>query len=123
MRKNTKRVKNRDKSHKAPKDIKPPPGISANGMKIWQAMKMAKIRGNYKDYVLFVGDQMLDRYGTYRVQRSNALPGQQIMVLHKARLAAVAGAEVGSRFWNMKWKHRTNYGLEEYNASRRGRAS
>ena len=123
LRKHTKRIKNRDKSHRLSKEVRPPPGISPNGMKVWQAMKAAKIRGNYKDYVLFIGERMIDRYGVYTVRRPDASPSQQIVVLHKARLAAVVGPEVGARFWNAKWKRRTNYGLEEYNAARQARAS
>ena len=44
-----------------------PRGLSPNGKRIYETMRSNNVRGNWKDYVLFVGPQMIERYNTYTI--------------------------------------------------------
>lgn len=99
----------------------PPRSISMFGKKIWEAMQAGKIKGNYKDFVLFVGDQLYDRFGQYTVLRPNAPPDQHFCLVHKSKLKPIVGEEWANKFWDFKWKRRTSFGLEEYQAGRQAR--
>ncbi|MGW8177317.1 MAG: hypothetical protein ACWGQW_00750 [bacterium] len=98
-----------------------PRGTSVYGRKIWEAMQAAKIKGNYKDFVLFVGDQLYDRFGQYTVLRPNAPPDQHFCLVHKSKLKPIIGEEWANKFWDFKWKRRTSFGLEGYQAGRQAR--
>ena len=79
-----------------------------NGQQILEFMAANKIRGNFKNFVLFIGDRMLDVYGSYTVVRPN--DAGTIVLLHKSRLENVLGEEIGRRFWNKRLRRRTNHG-------------
>jgi len=79
-----------------------------NGERIWAYMKEHGIKGDYKDHVLFVGDQMLDCYGTYPVRRPEGMG--TIFLVHKSRLETVLGQDLGRRFWDRRLRRRTNHG-------------
>ncbi len=92
-----------------------PKGITKNGVRIYDAMKFSKTKGNWKDYVLFVGDQMIDRYGTYTITRMNSegekvKTDNNIMLVHKAKLKSILGEKFGSKFWDHKRRKRLNVG-------------
>lgn len=116
-----KRAKKRAKT--STKKPEPPKGISPNGKIIWEFMVANKVKGNYKDMVLFVGDRMLDQYGTYNLTRKETgeeagAPSTAIALVHKSKLASVLGEEQGARFWDAKHRRRTNHGLKEYAAGK-----
>lgn len=120
MPKSPKKRNKKYKSKAPPKKSEPPARITPNGLKIWEVMRESKVKGNYRDYVLFVGNRMLDVYGTYDVTRSDdGKPSKMIALVHKAKLAAVLGPEVGARFWHAKFGKRTNHGCHVYHARQR----
>lgn len=93
------------------KEMVYPKGITANGRHIYKAMKENNVKGSWKDWVLFVGNQMIERYGTYTIQRGdNVSLNLPIVLLHKSNLAKVFDKNFGEKFWNSKWGHRTNIG-------------
>lgn len=71
-----------------------------------------RTKGNYKDYVVFVGDQLIDRYCSYTVTRKDVPPDDTVMLLHKSKLISVAGEEWGNKFWDFSYNKRTNFGIE-----------
>jgi len=90
---------------------KTPKGMTKNGERIFNLMRDNKVKGNWKDWVLFVGDRMLDRYGTYTIALGeNEIVQNHIFLAHKSKLSNILGEEFGSKFWDNKWKRRTNYG-------------
>lgn len=105
----------------------PPAHMTPNGKMIWTFMQESKIKGNYKDHVLFVGDRMLDQYGSYNLTRTSGetagAPSSAISLVHKSKLGVVLGEEQGARFWDPKHKCRTNHGLKQHMAGRSARRS
>jgi len=51
-----------------------PPHITPNGIRIYRAMSENGVKGSWKDWVLFVGDMMVERYGTFQVKRLGGPP-------------------------------------------------
>lgn len=88
--------------------------LTPNGHQILAFMQRAGVRGNWKDYVLFVGVQMLDAWGTYQFKRSeqpaDGLPADTVGVLHKRKLHRVIPDDAAALFWNRRLGRRTNYG-------------
>jgi len=87
-----------------------PQGLTKNGERIFNTMRDNKVKGNWKDWVLFVGDQMIDRYGTYTITRGEDAPPDVIALVHKSKLAKILGEKFGGMFWDAQWKRRTNHG-------------
>ncbi len=84
-------------------------GVTVLGKRIATFMAEGKVRGNVKDYVLFVGDQMIDNWGQYTIRRTAEGAGLMALV-HKRDLHKVIGAEAAARFWHRRLGKRTNYG-------------
>jgi len=104
-----------------------PRNISPNGKIIWEFMLGNKVKGNYKDHVLFVGDRMMDQYGAYNLARKSdgdkaGVPPSAICLVHKSKLATLLGEEQGARFWDPKRRTRTNHGLKQYTAGKIAKA-
>jgi hypothetical protein len=86
------------------------------GATIYALMSERKIKGNYKDYVLILDHVLMDWLGEYNMAIS--MDGEEIKrvtingmaLVHKNRLAAVLGEEVGKAFWQCGM--RTNLGVE-----------
>jgi hypothetical protein len=76
-----------------------------------EAMKKLGIKGNYKDHVVFILDQLIDRYGQYTVPRENK-EGNEFIVIHKSKIGKIAGKEWGDKFWDFEWNKRTLFGHE-----------
>jgi hypothetical protein len=97
----------------AVKQEAPPPnirGLTATAIKIRSEMERAGIRGNFRDFVLFVGDQMYDTWGTYTVRRDNATADvRPIALVHKRDLHKIIGP-FADRFWNRRMGKRTSDG-------------
>lgn len=103
-------------------------GITENGKFIATAMEEHSVAGSWKDYVLFVGDQMLDAWGTYSIARVSSAEStgepatKTVALLHKRRLALAIGPHAAARFWNCKLKRRTNHGAKANNAGRQAKS-
>lgn len=99
------------KTKKEPEKIERwPRGATQNGAKILAFMRSNKVRGNFRDFVMFVGDTMLDNYGSYTFARKAEPGAQTVALIHKSKLAEVIGEELAARFWDSKHRRRTNYG-------------
>jgi hypothetical protein len=94
----------------------PPPragrGNSILGTKIRDYMKATKTRGNPKDFVLFIGNEMLDEWGKYQVNRNGEVVSM-VWLVHKRDLHRVIGPTEAAKFWNTKLRRRTSYGQRE----------
>ena len=114
-------AKKRSKKY-ATKSVKPvtPPmrAITPMGMFIHRAMAEHKSPGSWRDYVLFVGDEMLEAWGKYNIIRmgDDGKPAQvtPLALLHKRNLHEAIGDVPAARFWDRKLNRRTNHGLREF---------
>ena len=88
-----------------------PRGLTNWGQKIWSFMNDHKVKGNFRDFVLFVGDQMYDNSGQYTVRREQSAEGEAayVALLHKQKLHQVIGEKAAEKFWNSKLKKRNNW--------------
>jgi hypothetical protein len=103
----------KDKDKPAPRKVPPPRGLTHAGKRVWDFMNEHKTRGNFRDFVLFVGDQMYDAWGVYTITRKAAegSDGAPIVALvHKRDLAKIIGPENAGRFWHPGTSKRTSYG-------------
>lgn len=104
--------KKRPSSRHADKKETLPRGIKPDGLRIFRFMKSNKVAGNFRDFVLFVGDQMLDNSGSYKFRREPAKDGDpppaNIALVHKEHLHYVIGEKQAERFWNKKLKRRVH---------------
>lgn len=99
----------------AKKALPPAPrgrGNSILGTKIRDYMKVTKTRGNPKDFVLFIGNEMLDEWGKYQVNRNGEMKSP-VWLVHKRDLHRVIGPKEAAKFWNLKLRRRTSYGQNE----------
>ena len=86
-----------------------------NAGRIAMMMEIRKIRGKYKDHVLFVDDVMIDWLGTYRAlsMGDGALDGfvkDGVAVVHKRWLHEIVGEDMARKFWQNGL--RINHGVE-----------
>ncbi len=107
------------KKAKAPKKRNPPARITPNGRKIWDMMQHHKIKGNHKDYVIFIGDVLLDTYGDYTIKRDSGEASEMIMLVRKSDLTRIIGSKEAEKFWCSKIGKRTNRGIHLYFNHRR----
>ena len=84
-------------------------GATKLGSRIAVFMEENNVRGNVKDYVLFVGDQMIDNWGQYTIRRP-ADGVELVALVHKRDLHKIIGAEAAARFWYRRLGKRTNHG-------------
>ncbi len=114
----TKRSKKHEPKDKPEVQVADPRAITPNGRFIHKAMEEHKSPGSWRDYVLFVGDQMLDAWGTFNLVRvdkdGNAVATSTVALLHKRHLRIAIGAVPAARFWNDKLKRRTNHGAKDF---------
>ncbi len=102
-----------------------PRGITPNGCFIHEAMKEHKSPGSWKDYVLFVGDQMLEAWGTFNIIRMDEdgkpVQGSTIALLHKRDLHVAIGPRQAAKFWSKKLRRRTNHGASAFHKGSQAR--
>ncbi len=73
-------------------------------------------KGNPKDYVILVGETLMDCTGTFSLTAMDAKAGESgtvratnpgsMAIVHKSKLAAVLGEKIGDIFWNKKLRMR-----------------
>jgi hypothetical protein len=111
-----KRSKKREKSD-APTSLASPGeqrGLTHHGKRLMAFMGDSKAKGNFKDYVLFVGDQMIDAWGQYTIRRQ-AVEGAEpapVVLVHKRDLRKIIGDDNAKRFWHRGIGKRTSYGAK-----------
>jgi transposase len=73
-----------------------------NARHIVESMISTGIRGDYRDYVLMVGDQLIDWRKTMNVQAEDGLPVrvEKPVLIHKSKLAKIIGVEAAKTFWH-----------------------
>ncbi len=102
-----------------------PRAITPNGQFILTAMKEHKSPGTWRDYVLFVGDQMLDAWGSYNIVRvdedGKSVASSTVALLHKKHLHVAIGEGPAARFWWKKLGRRSNYGSKHFHQGRQVR--
>ena len=113
--KKKKRLKVRGNASKDNTNKPLPRGLTANGKRIFEMMRDENVKGNWKDWVLFVGPQMIERYGTYTInfrkkKGDDPIQSEITALVHKSKLSNIIGGEFGKLFWDSKRKCRTNYG-------------
>lgn len=111
--------KKRNKKNKPKKPAtapKPPANITPNGKRIWDMMALSGVKGNHRDYVIFVGDQLIETYNTYTFKPSGdgKAPDSKIRLVHKSKLPAILGPEQGAKFWDKRIGKRTGVGASAY---------
>lgn len=82
-----------------------PRGTTTNGYRIIKFMKTHKVKGNFRDHVLLIGDQLLDNAGTWGITRAGDVHGT-VALVHKSSLREVIGEEAAAKFWDTKHKRR-----------------
>lgn len=91
------------------KPAKPVRGLTRHGKRVLDFMEGSKIKGNFRDYVLFVGDQMIDAWGQYTIRRQ-ASEAAAVALVHKRELHKIIGTDNAQRFWHQKLGKRTSHG-------------
>lgn len=90
-----------------------PRGITPHGIRVLDFMRQNKVRGNYRDYVLFVADRMWDAWAEYKLPRPAAADNPEgaplVALVHKRDLHKVIGPLEAKRFWDSKLKRRTSF--------------
>jgi len=82
---------------------------TANAKMIGELMKAKKVRGNFKDYVIIVGDRLIDWDGSYQIRFEGEDADKKpsgLALLHKRVLDMYIGPELAKQFWNSKTKTR-----------------
>lgn len=99
-----------------------PRGLNHSGDVILEFMHRMKIKGNFRDYVLFIGNQMHDYAGTYTVNREpvEASEPTYIALVHKKDLHTILGKDKAENFWSQKLRRR-NPGMKA-NSNEQNRA-
>jgi hypothetical protein len=109
----------RKKDKKNKQDAKPAKpdlrrGLTPHGKRLMAFMADSKVKGNFKDYALFVGDQMIDAWGQYTIRRQ-APEGSEpapVVLVHKRDLWKIIGDDNAKRFWHRRIGKRTSYGAK-----------
>jgi len=76
-----------------------------NAQMILDAMGAGGVKGNYRDYVLLVGDRLIDWKGSHGiVNTDDNKPAhvQGIRLVHKKNLKSILPEEVAAQFWHPK---------------------
>jgi hypothetical protein len=77
--------------------------LKPNAKMIVEAMKEAKIKGNYRDYVLLVGDRLIDYRESHGLAALDGLSSARVegmAVMHKKRLKNILPEDVAALFWH-----------------------
>lgn len=89
------------------------PGDTANGGMIRDFLKKVKHRGNPKDFVIIVGNRLLDWWGSYDIMfqpegedEAKKMGVNGITLLHKKDLYKVLPEDIAAKFWNKKMRMR-----------------
>jgi len=89
------------------------PGDTPNGGMIRDFLKKVKHRGNPKDFVIIVGNRLLDWWGNYDImfqpegeEQAKKMGVNGITLLHKKDLHKILPEEIASQFWNKKMRLR-----------------
>ena len=77
---------------------------SRDGAMILETMAAAGVRGNYKDYVLLLGNRLVDRSGAkdVKVLHDAPLSGAHVEVIHKRDLHRFIG-EQALQYWDPRY--------------------
>jgi hypothetical protein len=71
-----------------------------NGRMIAELMHSKRIKGSPKDYVIVVGQRLIDYRGTYDIRGLEARHGfAGVNLVHKRELERFVGSEQSRRFW------------------------
>lgn len=107
-----KKQKNKFRNKKQKKQIVYP---TSNAKLVGDTMKLMKIRGNYKNYIVFTGNAMFDWLGTYKIKVKNnneeKIGLDKTFIVHKKFLSSVIGEKEAKLFWTCGM--RTNHGVEQ----------
>lgn len=96
---------------KAPLQVRDLRGLRKSGEKILEFMSLNKVKGNFRDYVLFVNNQMYDAWGVYTVARADTSePAAVVALIHKSKLHKVIGDAYAAKFWHRRTGRRTSAG-------------
>jgi len=73
-----------------------------NGRSIIQTMLDEKIGGNFKNYVIIVGDQLLDWKKTMTMTASDGFSARvdKPVLVHKSKLKNIISQEASATFWH-----------------------
>lgn len=89
------------------------PKDTPNGGMIRNMMKSTKQKGNPKDFVILVGNRLIDWWGSYDVMyqpegenEAKKMGVDGVALLHKRILHNILPAEIASQFWNKKLRMR-----------------
>lgn len=74
---------------------------SGNARMIRKLMVSRALRGNPKNFVVIVGNQLLDCSGTFKTVGSEGgkVIGDSVILVHKRDLAKIIGEEAALKFW------------------------
>lgn len=73
-----------------------------NGKIIYKYIKETKAKGTFKEYMLIIGNRMLDYRDSYNVIIENRTESDNIYLLHKSKLKNLIGEEEALKFWHPK---------------------
>ena len=90
----------RERNEKRLSTVKTP-----NGRHIVKLMIEEKIKGNYKDYVIIIGDQLLDwrRTMTMKTTEGASVGVNQPVLVHKSKLKNIISQEAAETFWHPRY--------------------
>jgi hypothetical protein len=73
-----------------------------NGRHIVRTMLDEKIKGDFKDYVIIVGDQLLDWQKTMTLTAHDGMPVRvdKPVLIHKSKLKNIISPEAAKAFWH-----------------------
>lgn len=76
--------------------------LTSNAKMICELMESEGVKGNYKDYVVIVRDQMMDWAGEYELKMKDGkrVGSEEILLIHKRKLHNIIGDEAAKVFWH-----------------------
>ena len=80
----------------------PAPAESNNALMIRKLMATQAMHGNPKNFVVIVGNQLLDCSGTFKgfLSEGGRVTGDSVLLVHKRDLAKIIGKKAALRFWH-----------------------
>jgi len=103
------RAKELERQHRRQHNRKPV-GVGAvdqtpNAKMILDAMRSEGVKGNYRDYVLLVGDRLIDWKGSHNIvtiDGNKPAHVSGIRLMHKRNLKNVLPEDIAAMFWHPK---------------------
>ena len=80
----------------------PAPAESNNALMIRKLMATQAMHGNPKNFVVIVGNQLIDTSGTFKgfLSEGGRVVGDSVLLVHKRDLAKIIGKKAALRFWH-----------------------